>query len=60
MAAAPVTTLPIEQKVSTVANNDTAINAAITTEAATNWVVSFMTVSGANMVILFQRIIPAT
>jgi hypothetical protein len=52
--------LPVEQKVLTVANNDTDINAAITTEAASDWLVSFMIVSGSDMVILFQRTVTAS
>lgn len=44
-----------EQKVSTVANNDTAINAEITTQAADDWTVSNIVVSGSDVIILFQR-----
>jgi len=47
-----------EQKVVTVANNDTAINTEITTQANDDWVVSSLTLSGTNMVILFSRTIP--
>lgn len=46
-----------EQKTVTVANNDTAINAEITTQAADSWQVSGLVLSGSDMVILFIRTI---
>lgn len=49
-----------EQKVQTVSNDDASINAAIAAQAADSWVVSLLTLSGANMVILFSRTIVAT
>lgn len=49
----------LEQKVQTVANNDTDINAAIVTEGAADpaWVVTnlFVYPSGASVIILFAR-----
>lgn len=48
-----------EQKVVTVANNDTDINASITTEAATSWLVTLLCVSGSDMVILYSRNVTA-
>lgn len=53
-----ITGLPgyiLEQKVVTVANDDTSINAALTAQAVDNWVAQELTLSGANMVILFSR-----
>lgn len=47
-----------ENKVSTVSNNDSAINAEITTQAADEWLVSSLTLSGSNIIILFTRTIP--
>jgi ABC-type transporter MlaC component len=50
-----------EQKVSRVADNDTAINAEITAQGEDvdgGWTVSDLIVSGTDMVILFQRQIP--
>lgn len=44
-----------EQKVVTVANNDTAINAEITTQAADDWVVTNIFISGSDVIILFSR-----
>lgn len=46
-----------EQKVVTVSNADGAINTEITTQALDSWVVSQLVLSGANMVILFSRIV---
>lgn len=47
-----------EQKTITVANNDTDINAEITTQAVDTWTVSSMILSGSDMVILFTRTLP--
>lgn len=47
-----------QQKVVTVANNDTAINNEITTQAVDGWTVVFLTVSGSDMVITFSRNLP--
>ena len=49
-----------EQKVSTVANNDIDINAEITAQAVDSWIVSSLTLSGSDMVILFTRTILAS
>ncbi len=46
-----------EQKVVTVANSDAAMNAEITAQAVDSWVVSHLLLSGANIIILFSRII---
>jgi hypothetical protein len=53
MAAPPG--LTIEQKVIRVADNDTAINAEITTQSADDWILQEIVISGANMVLLFNR-----
>ena len=44
-----------EQKVVTVANNDSAINAQLTTEATDDWIATLFTVSGSDVIILFSR-----
>ena len=44
-----------EQKTVTVPNNDTDINAEITTQAVDGWLASLFTVSGADVIILFTR-----
>lgn len=44
-----------EQKVITVANNDTAINAELTTQAVDSWIATLFTVSGSDVIILFSR-----
>ncbi len=44
-----------EQKTVTVAANDAAMNAEITTQAATDWIVSQLVLNSANMTILFNR-----
>lgn len=46
-------------KTVTVSNNDSAINAEITTQDADNWLVVSLTLSGSDMVILFTRTIAA-
>lgn len=46
-----------EQKVSTVSNNDAAINAEIDAQAADRWIVYSLTLSGASVIILFTRTI---
>lgn len=48
-----------EQKVSTVSNNDVAINAEIDAQAADNWIVSSLILSGTYIIILFTRTIAA-
>lgn len=48
-----------EQKVVTVANNDTAMNNEITTQDADNWLVVSLTLSGTDIIILFTRTIAA-
>lgn len=53
MAAPPG--LTIEQKVVRVADNDTAINAEITTQSAADWILQEMMLSGSDMVLLFNR-----
>lgn len=53
MAAPPG--LTIEQKVVRVADNDVDINAEITTQSADDWILQDMMLSGANMVLLFNR-----
>lgn len=50
-----ITGISYEQKVQTVANNDTDINTAITTQGADNWVVSQLIISGTDVIILFSR-----
>lgn len=45
----------LEQKVSTISNNDTDINAEITTQASDGWVVSTIILSGTDVIILFTR-----
>ena len=45
----------IEQKVETVANNDTDINAALTTANSDNWTAAYMILSGTDVIILFTR-----
>lgn len=57
--AAITPSITVEQKVVTVANNDTDINASITTEAADDWLVTLLCVSGSDMVILYSRNITA-
>lgn len=47
-----------EQKVVTVANNDTDINAEITAQAADKWLASLFTPSGTDVIILFMRTTP--
>lgn len=47
-----------EQKVVTVANNDTAINAEISTQDLNSWSVSQIIVSGSDVIILFTRTLP--
>lgn len=49
-----------EQKVVTVANNDTDINAAITAQAADSWLAGSLTLSGTDIIILFTRTIAST
>lgn len=49
-----------EQKVITVGNNDEEINASITSEAADNWLVVSLTLSGTDIIILYTRTIPAS
>lgn len=44
-----------QQKTITVANNDTALNASITAEAAEGWMVTLMILSGSDMVLLYSR-----
>lgn len=44
-----------EQWVQTVPNNDAAINDAIATNNAENWVVVSLTLSGTDVIILFTR-----
>lgn len=44
-----------EQKVSTVANNDTAMNDEITLQAADDWVLSQIIISGSDAILLFSR-----
>lgn len=46
-----------ESKVVTVANNDTDINAAITAQGEENWIVTSITLSGTDIIILFTRTI---
>lgn len=47
--------LTIEQKVVTVANNETGINTEIATQAADGWIVGSITISGSDVIILFTR-----
>lgn len=49
--------MTLEQKVETVANNDVAINAAITAQAADDWQVQFIFLSGTDVILLFHRTI---
>lgn len=44
-----------EQKVVTVVNNDTDINAELTTQAVDSWIATLFTVSGSDVIILFTR-----
>lgn len=44
-----------EQKVVTVSNDDTSINTELTTQAVDNWIAVLFTVSGGNVIILFNR-----
>lgn len=48
-----------EQVVSTIANNDTAMNTEIASKAVDGWIAASLTLSGANVIILFTRTIPA-
>lgn len=48
-----------EQKILTVANNDTDVNAAITAQAADGWITAQLIVSGSDIIILFTRLTPA-
>jgi hypothetical protein len=50
-----VTGYTYEQKVVTVANDDTAMNAEITTQAADDWTLSQITISGSDAILLFSR-----
>lgn len=47
--------LTIEQKVVTVLNSDTEINDSITAEAADDWAVTSLTLSGTDIIILFTK-----
>lgn len=51
--------MTMEQKVLTVANNDTDINAAITAQAVDGWFVGSLTLSGTDIIILFTRRVTA-
>jgi hypothetical protein len=44
-----------EQKVVTVANTDTAINDEIDTQAEDDWIVTLLTISGSDVILLFSR-----
>lgn len=50
-----VTGITYEQKVKTVANNDTDINNEITTQAEDGWVLNQIILSGSNVILLFSR-----
>jgi hypothetical protein len=50
-----VTGYTYEQKVVTVSNNDTAINAEIDTQAPGDWVLNQITISGTDAILLFSR-----
>lgn len=49
------TGITYEQKVVTVANNDTDINTEITTQAADSWILNQITISGSDVILLFSR-----
>lgn len=44
-----------EQKVVTVASDDTSMNTEITTQAEDGWILNFITISGGNSILLFSR-----
>jgi hypothetical protein len=48
-----------EQKVKTVANNDTDINTEIALQNADNWIVGLIVISGTDVIILFSRTVEA-
>lgn len=52
--------LSIEQKIVTVSNNDVAVNAEIATQAASDWMVALIILSGLNVILLFTRPAVAT
>lgn len=44
-----------EQKVITVTNDDTSMNGEITTQAADNWVLQNLVLSGTDVILIFSR-----